>query len=189
MIEAEIPEHALRDEARQRTPAIKEQTGLGGCVMESIDDQPRTVRGILLLEDSPGETELFCRALHDAEYCFEGFRLPQPIPLTTTLTANHALTWLTRAAEQEQAVLPVLVIADVNLPGHSGQRFFRHVRNDPRLCHLPIIMMMWAAEDQAGLTVGGGGPVDFMIKPLRFDELVEHLHNILKRWFRHTSLL
>jgi hypothetical protein len=28
-----------------------------------------------------------------------------------------------------------------------------------------------------------------MIKPLRFDDLVERLHGILERWFRHKHLL
>ncbi len=166
-----------------------EQSRRDGCVMESLDDQHHTLQSIFLLEDSPGETELFCQALRCALDDLEGFRPPRPIPLTTTHTADQALAWLKLAAEHEQAVLPGLIIADLNLPGNSGKVFFREVRNDSRLRQLPLIVMMWAPEDQAGLAVRDGDPVDFIIKPLRFDDLVERLHGILERWFWHRNLL
>lgn len=166
-----------------------EQSRRDGCVMESLDDQQHTVQGILLLEDSPGETELFCQALRCALDDLAGFRPSRPIPLTTKHTADQALAWLKLAAEHEPAVLPELIIADLNLPGNSWQAFFREVRNDSRLRQLPLIVMMWAPEDQAGLTVSDGDPVDFIIKPLRFDDLVERLHGILERRFRRKNLL
>jgi CheY-like chemotaxis protein len=166
-----------------------ERSRLDGCVMEPTDDQHHARQGIFLLEDSPGETELLCQALRCTLDDLEGFHPPRPILLTTKHTADQALAWLKLAAEHEQAVLPELIIADLNLPGNSGKVFFREVRNDPRLSQLPLIVMMWSSEDQAGLTVRDGDPVDFMIKPLRLDDLVEHLHSILERRFQHNKLL
>lgn len=188
-IEAGIPENALHGATSNWTRSMIEQSGLDGCVMEPIDDQDHTAQGILLLEDSPGEAELFCQALRRAKDDRNGLGPSQPISLITKHTADQALAWLQLAAEHKQAVLPGLIIADLNLPGSSGERFFREVRSDSRLRYLPVIVMLWSSEDQAGLTISDGDPVDFMIKPLRFNDLVERLHGILERWFRHKHHL
>jgi CheY-like chemotaxis protein len=166
-----------------------DRSSLGQCVVESIDDQHHALRGILLLEDSPGEAELFCEALRRAEETLGFSQPPRSIPLITAHTAGQALAWLRTAAERGQTFLPVVVIADLNLPGNSGELFLREVRNDSRLRALPLIAMMWSSEDQAGLTLGDGDPVDFMIKPVVFDDLVGQLRSILERWFRYNNLL
>lgn len=158
-------------------------------MIELIDDRHHASRGILLLEDSPGEAELIYEALRRAEDGLAGLHPPRSIPLITKYTADQALAWLRTAAERGQTFLPVLVIADLNLPGNSGKVFLREVHYDSRLSALPLIGMIWSSEDQAGLIVGDGSSVDFMIKPLTFDDLVERLRCILERWFGDDHLL
>ena len=148
-----------------------DRSSVGASVIELVDDRPCASRGILLLEDSPGEAELLYEALRRAEDGLAGLHPPRSIPLVTKYTAGQALAWLRIAAERGQTFLPVLVITDLNLPGNSGKVFLREVHNDSRLSALPLIGMIWSSEDSAGLIIGDRHPVDFMIKPLVFDDL------------------
>lgn len=127
---------------------------------------------ILLLEDSPGEAELFCEALILAwEKLGPDPEAPRP-GIDVQRTAKDALECLRNPARQETNKLPDLVVLDLDLPGGISLRFLRELRMDFRLATLPVIVMAWSDEPSIVRCLGGLGVVGYVVKPMRFDELV-----------------
>lgn len=127
---------------------------------------------ILLLEDSPGEAELFCEALALAwEKLGSEPKAPRP-GIDVQRTAKDALEWLRNPARQETHKLPDLVVLDLDLPGGTSLTFLRELRMDSRLATLPVIVMAWSEEQSIVWSLGGLGVVGYVVKPMLFDALV-----------------
>jgi CheY-like chemotaxis protein len=53
-----------------------------------------------------------------------------------------------------KAAPPDLITLDITMPEISGVQFFREIRSDPELCHIPIVVV-------TGVTGLDGNPEDF----------------------------
>ena len=127
---------------------------------------------ILLLEDSPGEAEPFCEALVLAwEKLGPEPEAPRP-GIEVQRTAKDALECPRNQARPETHNLPDLVVLDLDLPGGTSLMFLRELRMDSRLATLPVIVMAWSDEQSIVRNLGGLGVVGYVVKPMRFDELV-----------------
>ena len=78
------------------------------------------------------------------------------------------------AARQMQACVPDVVITDVEMPGMDGFELTRHVRQDPRTAHIPIIMIT-AADDKHRDDAQRAGVTVLLGKPYPEDELIGHI--------------
>ena len=127
---------------------------------------------ILLLEDSPGEAELFCEALVLA---WEKLG-PEPEAsrpgIDVQRSAKDALEYLRNPTRQKAHKLPDLVVLDLDLPGGTSLMFLHELHMDSRLATLPVIVMAWSDEQSIVRSLGGPGVVGYVVKPMRFDDLV-----------------
>jgi len=127
---------------------------------------------ILLLEDSPGEAELFCEALALAwEKIGPEPEVPRP-GIDVQRTAQDALEFLRNSLGQGTSKLPDLVVLDLDLPGGTSLTFLRELRMDSRLATLPVIVLAWSEEQSIVRCLGGLGVVGYVVKPMLFDDLV-----------------
>lgn len=127
---------------------------------------------ILLLEDSPGEAELFCEALVLA-WKKLGPEPEAPRPgIDVQRTAEDALEFLRNPAGHGTNNLPDLVVLDLDLPGRTSLTFLRELRMDSRLAKLPVIVMAWSDDQSIVQSLGGLGVVGYVVKPMLFDDLV-----------------
>jgi DNA-binding response OmpR family regulator len=126
----------------------------------------------LLLEDSPGEAELFCEALVLAWEKLEADPdAPRP-GIDVQRTAKDALECLRSPAGQETHKLPDLVVVDLDLPGGTSLTFLRELRRDSRLANLPVIVMAWSDKQSIVRSLDGLGVVGYVVKPMLLDDLV-----------------
>ncbi|MFI6621806.1 response regulator transcription factor [Streptomyces sp. NPDC050528] len=82
--------------------------------------------------------------------------------------------------------LPDLMVLDVMMPWIDGLDVCRIVRADPRLAHLPVLLLTArSSEDDllAGLDLGAD---DYMTKPFSPRELVARVRSLLRRSERTT---
>ena len=136
---------------------------------------PGASRTILLLEDSPGEAELFCKALLFA-WKKVGPELGAQRPdIEVHYTAKDALEFLVNRSELQAKNLPDLVVLDLDLPCGTGLTFLRQLRKDSRLITLPVIVMAWSREQPSFRSIEGLRIVGSVVKPMLFDELVVHV--------------
>lgn len=119
---------------------------------------------ILVVDDEPHILEVVGDYLRQA-----GFRV---------LTARDGQTALTVARHER----PDLVILDLMLPGPlDGLEVCRHIRRDPLLSDVPIIMLT-ARDGEADRIVGLElGADDYVTKPFSPRELVARVRAVLRR--------
>jgi DNA-binding response OmpR family regulator len=93
------------------------------------------------------------------------------------LAATDGRSGLAIAAEHA----PDIILLDVMMPGMDGLEVCRHLREDPRMRHIPILMLTARAEEAdrvVGLELGAD---DYVTKPFSPRELVARVKAILRR--------
>ena len=103
---------------------------------------------ILLAEDNPGDVLLFREALGACSLACN---------LAVAADGQQALTLLGGGSEQNSAWKPHLIVLDVNLPKVNGEAVLRHVRQQPGLAGVPVIMLTSSAapaDRNAALELG-----------------------------------
>ena len=143
------------------------------------------VTRILLLEDSPGEAELFCHALVLAWALLES-KSESPRPgIDVHCTAQDALEALKRQVASE-AGLPDLIVLDMDLPGGTSLTFLRELRRDSRLTNLPVIAMAWTDDQAIVRSQAGLGVVGYVIKPMLLADLVTIIGGVCREILTET---
>jgi CheY-like chemotaxis protein len=74
---------------------------------------------------------------------------------------------------------PNLIVLDYNMPVMDGVTMLRHMRDNPELKRIPVIML--TAEDSAEIisTVARLGVRDYVIKPFEEDQLLSKIGRIV----------
>lgn len=89
------------------------------------------------------------------------------------VTARHGKEALERIAERR----PDLILTDYMMPVMNGLALCRHLRSDPALADIPIIM-----SSAVGSPAPGQGLYDdFYIKPVLFDALMAGMRRLLQQ--------
>ena len=73
---------------------------------------------------------------------------------------------------------PDIVITDVEMPGMDGFELTRHVRQNPRTAHIPVIMIT-SADDKHRSDADRAGVSVLLGKPYPEDELIEHIQHAM----------
>jgi chemotaxis family two-component system response regulator Rcp1 len=91
----------------------------------------RTPTEVLLVDDNPADQDLTREALARS-------RCPSHIRVAST--GIEAMEMLHREGKHAGALLPDLVVLDLNLPGKDGRSVLSEVKADPALRSTPIII-------------------------------------------------
>ena len=82
------------------------------------------------------------------------------------------------AVQQIEAGMPDVVITDVDMPGMDGFELTRHVRQNPRTAHIPVIMIT-AADDKHRADADRVGVSVLLGKPYPEDDLITHIRRAM----------
>jgi CheY-like chemotaxis protein len=110
--------------------------------------------GILVVEDDAGAVRMLRTYLES-----EGYR----VGVATDGESGLA------AARRD---LPDAIILDVILPGMDGWEVLRHLKQDNRVCDIPVVMVSVVDDEDVGLALGA---VDYFVKPIDPDKLLARL--------------
>lgn len=92
-----------------------------------------------------------------------------------------------RAHDGEQAVslaareLPDLILLDAMMPGLSGFEVLRHLKGNPALYGVPVIMVTAKGHERDVLSGLRGGAVDYVVKPFSLKELSARIDLALRK--------
>lgn len=117
---------------------------------------------ILLAEDNPGDVLLFREALGTCSLACN---------LVIAADGQQALTLL-GGAERSSSWQPHLIVLDVNLPKLNGEAVLRHVRGQPGLDRVPVIMLTSSAAPSDRATAMELGANLYLQKSSNLDELL-----------------
>jgi CheY-like chemotaxis protein len=99
--------------------------------LSTPSNESRTIV-ILLVEDNPGDASLTQEAMRDSN--------------TTNLMhvvedGVEAMQFLRRQGRYGDAPRPDLILLDLNLPKKDGREVLSEIKADPRLLHIPVIIL------------------------------------------------
>lgn len=133
---------------------------------------------ILLIEDSPGECELFRLALTQSGL---------DVTLYTEQDAEAAFHFLSDRGGHEQ--LPSVILLDWHLQNHYGDGFLKRLRADRRFASIPVVVFTTsdASSDLAGSYANGAN--GYVVKPGTFSQLVDFVGDFCHFWLQWNRTL
>jgi len=124
--------------------------------MPANPDPQRPV--VLVVDDAPSSLGMLCDSLEGEGY--------------TVLVARDG----DAALQRLELVAPDAILLDAIMPGLSGFDTCRRIKANPALAHIPVIFMTGLSETPHVLEGFACGGVDYVVKPLRAQEVVARLH-------------
>jgi len=128
---------------------------------------------ILLAEDNDDDIVLIQESFADAKIVNV---------LNVVRDGEEALAYLRREGEYEDAVMPGLLLLDINMPRKNGFEVLREVKADPALRHLPVVMLTTSQSEADVVKSYSEGACSYIMKPARFEELGKVVKQFALYW-------
>ena len=84
--------------------------------------------------------------------------------------------------------LPKLILLDLNMPKKDGREVLREIKADPVLRRIPVIILTTSRADEDITKSYDLGVSSFIVKPTRFESLVEVMRRLADYWFGVVEL-
>lgn len=134
-----------------------------------------TLKRILLVDDSPRDTELALDALTDHNLTNE---------VVTLRDGAEALDYLYRRGRFADRLdgHPAVILLDLKMPKVDGIEVLRQVKSDPDLKTIPIVVMTSSREEQDLLNSYQLGVNAYVVKPVNFHQFIDAVRQVGGFW-------
>ena len=129
----------------------------------SLTSETRSGEFQLLLVDDDSDTRTMLRK-----------KLQGNFHVLTASSAKEALLML-------ESQHPDIIISDIYMPGMDGYELCRQINGNPKIQHIPVILITSELSNEVRMKGFQSGAVAFLQKPINIQELVLRLNNILRR--------
>jgi PAS domain S-box-containing protein len=146
-----------------KAPQLEVRNGETGAPVQPEVPADTRLRTLLYVEDNPANMKLVEELIA---------RSPD-IRLETAVSGTLGI-------ELARAVLPQVILMDINLPGISGVKVLRILRDDPATAHIPVIALSANAmprDIEKGLEAGF---FRYLTKPIKIGEFMDTLNAALE---------
>ena len=133
------------------------------------------LKRILLVDDSPRDTELALNALAQNNLANEVVALRD---------GAEALDYLYRRGQfaDRGNGNPAVVMLDLKMPKVDGIEVLRQIKGDPQLKTIPVVVMTSSREEQDLVRSYELGVNAYIVKPVQFQEFVEAVKLVGSFW-------
>ncbi|MDP4174831.1 MAG: response regulator [Bacteroidota bacterium] len=126
---------------------------------------------VLVIEDNEGDRVLIMEAIADVLSDFS-FRFK--------IDGEKASEYFNEIANEAEAVLPDLVILDINLPKKNGLEILEEIRQNKKLSELPVIIFSTSSNSEDIAHSRALGILDYVVKPIDFFEYQDAVKKMLQ---------
>jgi CheY-like chemotaxis protein len=135
----------------------------------------------LLVEDNADHAALTMRALRDGNMLNEIFWVKD---------GQEAVDFLDHAGRYGavQPPRPGLILLDIRLPKLDGHDVLRHIKSDPVLRSIPVIMLTTSERDDEINACYEAGVNSYVSKPVKFAEFVQTIKSLKLYWIMVNHL-
>ncbi len=137
---------------------------------------------ILLVEDDPGDQELTRRALDAGG---------MPYELHVVQDGEEALDYLFRRGKYRDPRLsprPDLILLDLNMPRVDGRQVLRHIRADPGLRRLAVVVLTTSRLEEDVTSTYDLGANSYITKPAELQRFLQMMQTLGTYWFQVAVL-
>lgn len=93
-----------------------------------------------------------------------------------------------RFAAPGAAPTPGLILLDLNMPKKDGREALADIKADPRLRHIPVVVLTTSRAEEDIFRSYDLGASSFITKPVSFDGLVQVARTLGRYWFELVAL-
>ncbi len=134
---------------------------------------------ILLVEDNPADIRL-------TQEVFE--EIGAPHRLHVARDGEEALAMLRRQGVHANVPEPDLVLLDLNLPRKDGREVLAEIKSDPKLNHIPIVVLSTSRAERDVLACYHLHANCYLQKPVDFEAFAALIRGLQDFWFGRVSL-
>ncbi len=127
-----------------------------------------TSLNILLIEDDAIEVMKFNRVLKNMESSHK---------IVEANNGEDALVIL-----REKAIIPDIIVLDLNMPKINGIEFLTILKNDDVLKYIPAIILTTSDNHKDLLECYKIGIAGYIIKPLKYEDYVNRIQRLIEYW-------
>lgn len=133
------------------------------------------LRPILLAEDNPNDVELTLSALHTLHLANE---------IVVVGDGSEALDFLHARGRfaGRPGLPPAVVLVDLKMPKVDGLEVLRHVRSDPALRTVPVVILTSSREECDLVNGYQLGANAYVVKPVAFEEFIAAVSQLGVFW-------
>jgi two-component system response regulator len=131
---------------------------------------------ILLVEDNPSDVKLTLHALKTANLANS---------IHVARDGVEAIEFLFGAGLNTDEAIPEkpkLILLDLKLPRLNGHEVLKRIKNDPRTCGIPVVMLTSSGEERDVMQTYEVGANSYIIKPVDFEQFTDAIRDIGKYW-------
>lgn len=134
---------------------------------------------ILLVEDSPSDTELTIEAFREGTIASH---------LNHVEDGVEAIDYLARRDRFTNVPRPDLILLDLNLPRKDGREVLAELKSDPDLRTIPVVVLTTSRADQDIMRAYQLQANCYISKPVDFEQFVRVVRMIERFWLEVVSL-
>ncbi len=134
---------------------------------------------ILLVEDSPSDSDLTIAALAAAKVCNR---------LSLVEDGVQAMEFLRRQGNYAQATRPDLVLLDLNLPRKDGREVLAEIKADESLKTIPVVVLTASQAEKDVLQAYTLHANCYISKPVDFGQFMEVVKALEGFWLSVVKL-
>jgi two-component system, response regulator len=137
---------------------------------------------ILLAEDDDDDFFLTQQALQQNRLLNEVRRVKDGEELMEYLRHEGAFR------NGDVAPQPSLILLDLNMPRKDGREALREIKEDPKLRHIPVVVLTTSRAEEDVVRSYQLGVNSFITKPVTFQGLVDAMKALGRYWFEVVEL-
>ena len=133
------------------------------------------LRTLLLVEDNPNDVELTLTALKEAHLANE---------VVVANDGEQALDFLYRRGKYAGRTTPQpgVILLDLKMPKVDGHEVLRHIRSDPELRLVPVVVLTSSREERDLYESYDNGANSYVVKPVDFEEFITAISKLGVFW-------
>jgi len=144
--------------------------------------EPRKPFTILMADDDADDREFTRSAMQESRLAND---------LRCVEDGEELLDYLYRRgryADPKDSPRPGLILLDLNMPRLDGREALREIKADPKLRHIPVVVLTTSKTEEDILRSYNLGANCFITKPVTFEGLVDVVKVLDKHWFQLVEL-
>jgi two-component system, chemotaxis family, response regulator Rcp1 len=134
---------------------------------------------ILLVEDNSGDVRLTREALDEAKVYNN---------LYVAKDGVEALAYLHREGQFAEAVIPDLILLDLNLPRKDGREVLAEIKTDENLRRIPVVILTTSESEEDILKTYDLHANCYITKPVDLDQFMKIVQSVEGFWLTVVRL-